>query len=210
VLPAWIREDDPALIVSVSTAESATGSSEAPSQNGSVLIGGSFFLYDADPNNPESHLVIPPDKVFIPNNAPQEVFDLLDESFSTAATKRFIPAPRSPAEQMSVSASPESAAIGVINVTDYKKYAKADGDAYSEFARTVPPGKARAASIETTHGVVRLSSEKPILFVSPITDRYLHFKEDVDDSGVQSYIASFNAGITVSDMLVKIDACYNG
>jgi hypothetical protein len=205
VLPAWIADDRPDCIISVSTAESADKTSGKTSQNGSVYIGGSFFLHDADPINPESHLVIPPDKTFFPNNMTPEVFALFDSSFAAKATRRFIPAAHNPAAKMTCLASPAYTALGVINVTDYTKYQNADKATHDAF-ESGAFGDTKAVSIETTHGVVRLSTDAPLLFVSPITDRYQSFAEDVDD--VQNYIAAFNAGIVVSEMLVELDAFF--
>jgi hypothetical protein len=205
VLPAWIADDRPDYLISVSTAESADEASKESSQNGSVYIGGSFFLYDADPNNPESHLIIPPDKEFIPNNAPQEIFALFDAAFEAKVTKRFIPAANHPAVHMTCTASPDYTAIGVINITDYTKYKEADPAAREAF-ESKGFDNAKAVSIETTHGVVRLSSDVPMLFVSPITDRYQSFADDVTD--VQNYVAAFNAGVAVSEMLVELDALF--
>jgi hypothetical protein len=205
VLPAWIADDRPDCIISVSTAESADRASAESSQNGSVYIGGAFFLYDADPNNPESHLVIPPDKTFFSNNMAPEAFALFGPAFEAKVTPRFIPAARYPAKQTRCLASPDYAAVGVINITDYAKYQNADKAARDAFDNGAFGG-AKAVSIETTHGVVRLSSDAPTLFVSPITDRYQSFSDDVTDA--QNYIAAFNAGIVVSEMLVELDAFF--
>ncbi|MDR2672281.1 MAG: hypothetical protein LBC35_03125 [Coriobacteriales bacterium] len=206
VLPSYIHADNPDYIISVSTAESAAYTSTESSENGSVYIGGSFFLHDADPDNPCSHLIIPPDKVFIPNNMNEAVFALFGGTFADGATARFIPAVRHPAAKMTCLASPDYAAVGVINITDYSMYEKADKEAREAFDHYGPADKTTAVSIETTHGVVRLSSDKPILFVSPITDRYECFQEDVTDT--QNYTVAFNAGICVGDMLVALNTYF--
>ena len=64
-----------------------------------------------------------------------------------------------------------------------------------------------AASIETTYGIVKMSATEaaadkqpcPVLFVSPITDRYRHFDDDVDDA--QNHIAGYNAALVVGVLM---------
>jgi hypothetical protein len=108
---------------------------------------------------------------------------------------------------MTCLASPYYAAVGVINITDYSQYAAADLEALDCFHNKIAPSEAEAVSIETTHGIVRLSTEKPTLFVSPITDRLGSFADDVTDT--QNYIAAFNAGIAVGEMLVILNEHFN-
>lgn len=55
-------------------------------------------------------------------------------------------------------------------------------------------------SLETTHGIVAASAGViPTIFMSPITDRYTKFAEDVDVK--QNYVAGYNAGVTVAVLL---------
>jgi hypothetical protein len=60
-------------------------------------------------------------------------------------------------------------------------------------------------SLETTHGLIRLSSNPaPFIFVSGITDSFLHFDEQVGTpalANAQNFAAAYNAGITVRYML---------
>lgn len=49
------------------------------------------------------------------------------------------------------------------------------------------------------------AKEKPTFFVSPITDRYKCFAEDVNPQGKQNTAASYNAGVTVSLLLRELD-----
>ena len=77
----------------------------------------------------------------------------------------------------------------------------------AEFAAAAPEGYT-ANSIETTHGVVKIStSGEPILFLSPITDRLNHFNEDVTDT--QNYVSAFNGGLALGELLCAL-AEYGG
>ncbi|MDR1747907.1 MAG: hypothetical protein LBR47_02480 [Spirochaetaceae bacterium] len=200
VLPAVIAGDNPDYIISVSTAESV----DTVPNNGSVFIGGTFFLFDGDPDNPESHLVI--EKELFVSNISGDLFALFDSTFSNKVSEKLIPPVNYPAPKMTCTASAGYTSIGVQNVTDYSKYEKADKQAFEAFRKNNSPKKGMPVSIETTHGVVRMCSEKPVMFVSPITDRYGCFDEDVTDT--QNYIAGFNAGIAVAEMLISLEAFF--
>lgn len=38
-----------------------------------------------------------------------------------------------------------------------------------------------------------------------ITRRYLHFNDELGTDGLQNYIAGFNAGVAVGELLLEID-----
>lgn len=68
------------------------------------------------------------------------------------------------------------------------------------------------ASVETTHGIIRLASNAPFAFISGITDRLNHFSDDVsakdgkgnDKTEAQNFAAAFNIGVYLASMLPKI------
>lgn len=81
----------------------------------------------------------------------------------------------------------------------YKEAAKAKG-----FDFGIPVG------IETTHGVVRMaagnvySADVPVIFVSPITDRFVRFDVDVtsteketEKTKKQNYVCSYKGGVAL-------------
>ena len=120
---------------------------------------------------------------------------------------KLVPPPNYPAPQLVCEGSATFTAVGSINVTDYSSYDTIDAQALEEFAAAAPEG-VTANSIETTHGVVKISTTgEPILFLSPITDRLNHFNEDVTDT--QNYVSAFNGGLALGELLCAL-AEYKG
>ena len=199
------------FVISVSTAESTLDIQKYDnvSLNGSVLFGDIYTMFDVhsmgskDPD-PQSGSYLEP-LSFHESNVNPRLFTLINKEVSDNARKKFWEQFNRPAQNMLCQASESYVSIGVINVTNYKAYPVADKAAYDSFVGGHP------ACIETTHGVVNMSVVKaqsqnsiPVLFASPITDRYLHFDEDVGSSGMQNYIAGYNAGIAVGELLMAI------
>lgn len=205
LLPGYLRQDAPDLVISVSTAESTPViQPEGTSLNGSVVLGGGFFTYDAhrfDSTSP-SHLTPPP---FAANNVREDIYRLLaGEALCRSAVQRFQTPPNTPARPMRILCDPSYIAVAAINVIHYQAYEQADPAAYT--ACVSQYGDKRPATIETTHGLVRSAAGgKPTLFVSPITDRYRHFNMDVDPAGKQNHAASHNAGVTTALLLYELD-----
>ena len=109
----------------------------------------------------------------------------------------------------------KNSCIGVVNVTNYEQYPIADGCAYGLFYKEMAKGVnfGTPIGIETTHGVVRMAAEKayggdvpPVIFVSPITDRFVRFDRDVTSTGdKQNYACSRNGGIAIAHMMKHLD-----
>ena len=206
LLPGYLRQSNPDLVISVSTAESTPCiQPEKTTQNGSVVLGGCFFTYDArrfDPTSP-SRLTPPP---FAANNVREDIYRLLaDEALRQVAVQRFQAPPNAPAGPMQILCDPGYIAIAAINVIHYQAYQQADPAAYNACAAQY--GRKYPATIETTHGLVRSAAgrETPTLFISPITDRYGQFNTDVDPEGRQNHAASYNAGVTTALLLRQLD-----
>ena len=206
VLPEYIRTDNPHLIISVSTAESTPDvQPEDTSLNGSVLMGEMFYQLDAqqyDPTSPSNLEAQPLAESFVQ----WQIYRLIQQC--TPSINKLLVCPKhvgASRHALCCAASREFTSIGVINIVHYDAYAKADPAAYEAFKKENPD--LVAASIETTHGIVKMSAAEaaggkhryPVLFVSPITDRYLHFDDDVDEA--QNYTAGYNAGIAVGVLM---------
>ena len=203
----WI-EDKIDYIISVSTSESTPegqgGDSETHSVNGCVFLGNRFFARDCsylDPTS-ESHLKVPAKFDVCPEIYPGFYEDLADEGNKERIMDGMMKVQNRPAEGLSVYADEKNACLGVINVMDYGIYGKADEATYKMFKETSPYNDI-PVGLETTHAVVKIVADKnnkiPVLFVSPITDRYLKFEEDVQ--GNQNHDCSFNAGVVVANLL---------
>src|SRR5690606_14889805 len=110
--------------------------------------------------------------------------------------------PRNPSELAVCIASKVYTAISSINVTDYAEYNWIDHEAVEHFKSVEK--RLPFNSLETTHGVIKLSSkDKPIIFISAITDRLGYFDNEVNAS--QNYVSSFNSGIVAGQLLVSLN-----
>lgn len=205
LLPGYLQDNNADLVISVSTAESTPSiQPQGRSLNGSVVLGGGFFTYDAhgfDPQSP-SHLMPPP---FAENNVDDRIYQLLAApELREEAVGRFQAPPHSPAKPMQILCDPNYICVAAINVIHYQAYEQADPEAYSACVKA--HGDKRPATIETTHGIVRMAAgDTPTIFVSPITDRYKSFAEDVDPQGQQNHAASYNSGVAVALFLRELD-----
>lgn len=205
LLPGYLRDNNADLVISVSTAESTPSvQAKGTSLNGSVVLGGGFFTFDAhrfDLQSP-SNLKAPD---FMKNNVDDRIYQLLlSTELQAEAVKRFRTPPHSPARPMQILSDPNYISVAAINVIHYQAYEQADPEAYQTCVKA--HGDKYPATIETTHGIVRMcAGDTPTIFVSPITDRYKCFAEDVDPQGQQNTAASYNAGVTVALLLQELD-----
>lgn len=207
-LPQAITDDKADLIISVSTANYPN---PEVTHNGTVVLGGNFFIHDGNPDShddPEHNLI----DTFIASNVDPAVFRLTETINARlhcypGGMSKLVPPPNCPAAQLVCKGAATFTAVGSINVTDYGCYDTIDAQALEEFAAAAPEG-VTANSIETTHGVVKISAkDAPILFLSPITDRLNHFNEDVTDT--QNYVSAFNGGLVLGELLCAL-AEYGG
>lgn len=216
VLPPVIAEDAADLIISVSTANYPyTEPGDVPvapdwleSHNGSVVLGGNFFIHDgASPDaDPDTKLKHPAVGTFIASNVNSELFQLAESvtvRLSPGGKPKMIPPPHAPSPHLKCIGDAGYSAISSVNVTDYNAYDTIDSEALGEFYRKAP-AHCTPNSIETTHGVVKICTrEEPILFLSPITDRLNHFNDDVTDA--QNYVAAFNGGLVLGELLCLLN-----
>ncbi|MBB6144379.1 hypothetical protein HNQ77_002331 [Silvibacterium bohemicum] len=195
----------PDLVVAVGTASSAT---VTPNRNGGVAIGTSVFLHDAHPDgqNPSSTWKGPTDQLITSSISPT-LFGQLASFDAGSALLHFLPVKRNPSDSPVVTAGITDVALGTLNVTNYGDYKFKDPETVAAFTAAGLP--VHPASVETTHGLIRLAyPDAPFLFVSTITDRFTYFDGDV--SGVpmndaQNTPAAYNAGITLRWMFANLD-----
>ena len=202
-------EDRIDYIISVSTSESTPesqgGDSDTHSVNGCVFLGNRFFARDCRDKDPssDSHLKVPDKFDICPEIYPGFYKDLsVEDTKKKIADGMSDKVPNKKADSMFVDADEKNASLGVINVIDYLKYEEADEATYEKFKKTSPYNYI-PVGLETTHAVVKMAADEnykiPVLFVSPITDRYLRFNDDV--KGKQNYYCSYNAGVVVANLL---------
>lgn len=197
VLGPVLKKEDPDLIIAVGTA----GYPDEKSVNGSVVIGANFFLFDGHPGNPRSRLSHPDFGKCLKSNVNDEIFSLVNQEFRNQVESKFIATPRNPAEHAVCMASKVYTTISTVNITDYDEYNWVDDKAISSY--NAVENELPIRSSETTLGIVKLSTDKPIIFMAPITDLLGNF--DTEITPTQNYVASFNAGIVLGQLLCSLN-----
>ncbi|MFL5614824.1 MAG: hypothetical protein ACJ796_14270 [Gemmatimonadaceae bacterium] len=194
----------PDLVIAVGTAEFPD---PAVSANGNVVIGTKVFMVDGhakDPN-PLSKWSDSRFEQLIDSKLPRSVFEQLVKFDIPAACNRFLAVPLTPAATPWVLADYINVGLAAVNVTDYSEYGLVDPRTAKTFWSKV--NNAKAASIETTHAIIRVQSESPFLFVSAIVDRFGQFDQEVNPrSHSQNTAAAHNAGVVVSWLLNRLDS----
>jgi len=195
----------PDLVIAVGTAGTAT---EVPNRSGGVAVGGQVFLHNAhlpntDDANPKSDWADPRQETLIPPSIDKRFFEQIAAFDSASALLHFLPLKRNVSPSPIITIGLKDVGLGTLNVTDYNEYKFKDPDTVASYMAqglSDPP-----VSLETTHGLIRLASDPaPFLFVTGITDVFLHFDEQVGVPALadaQNFAAAYNAGVTVRYML---------
>ena len=93
--------------------------------------------------------------------------------------------------------------VGVVNVWNSADYAWTDKEALAIFEETT--GSNRTESIETTHGVIRLSLGAHFLYVSGIANAVGKFSVEVKPNPYsQNFAAAHNAAIAVAWLIPEL------
>jgi len=205
LLPKVFCGGTPDLLIAVGTASSAT---ESPNRNGGVAIGTAVFLHDAHPNgeNPLSNWSGPSDQL-ITSPITTKLFSQVASFDAASALLHFMPLRRNTSDAPVVTVGFDDVALGTLNVTNYGDYKYKDPGTVAAYLKS---GSAnRAVSIETTHGLIRLSCpQAPFLFLSSITDRFGYFDGDVSAPALadaQNTAAAYNAGVVLRWIFAYLD-----
>ena len=231
----------PECIFSVSTCESTyeaqggetdDGKPER-SANGCVFVGGRYFMADCREINiggeasslPIGRLGPEDDTRYYPLQVgvAELLAQLNDPTLVKTIGESLHAVPNFSAKPLVYASGAEKCCVGVVNVTNYKQYPIADGFAYGLFYKEAAKKKSEGEEIgtpigiETTHGVVRMAAEAkyganvPVIFVSPITDRFVRFDKDVTSTvgktgfESQNYASSYNSGVALAHMMKFLD-----
>jgi hypothetical protein len=195
----------PALVIAVGTAATPVN---LGSYNGSVTFGTNVFLhnpYAGDPDLSPSKWHDPEhmDRV-LGSSIPDKFFDDLS-SFTSPITDvhdRLLQPPGLPAGDRALIADRHGVAVSSVNVVDAAQYAKTDTEA---LVSAQAHGAEAIVSLETTHGVIRVQSEAPFVFISGITNRVGHFTdENLAFPYRQNFVAAHNAAISLAWVLPKL------
>jgi len=185
----------------------AVGTAAFPSEtshNGSVVVGTKIFMHNADPDNPNSRWSVGPFDTILDSTLDKTGFDLV-AAIDSHVFDLFLVAPLNPALKGGLIADYGFVGLGSVNVTDYKKYAQADKATLDAYMASQDPNAAK--SLETTHGLIRVQSQAPFVFVSGVADRVEHFGDEVSPrSYAQNTTAAHNAGVILAWMIPKINS----
>jgi hypothetical protein len=174
------------------------------SKNGSIVIGSNIFVYDASPELPADKKYFRSDfGKLIPSDINSLYFDQLNIGLSTLSVKMYfekkaLVPPINPSPYCQIFADKTIVAVSDVNVKSYADYKTADKaalDAYAVLKSTAVP-----YSVETTHGLTRLETEKSnFIFVTAVTDRDAYFDNEVTPrSSAQNFSCCFNGGLLIS------------
>jgi hypothetical protein len=196
-LPKIFAFGNPDMVIAVGTA----GFIGETSYNGSVVSGAEFFVHDAKPPVTSSHFTHPDLEKLLPGNVHKDLFHpvkgIFTSEFKYHSEAKMLSTPNHPSQRPLCIAGHNYTALSFVNITDYKDYAWADHEgieAYNSHGFKSPIG-----SVETTHGLIKLATPKPIFFLSGITDRIGHFNMEV--TPLQNYVAAFNCGIVAGQII---------
>jgi hypothetical protein len=202
-LPNIFVGQKPDMVIAIGTAAFPSETSE----NGNVVVGTNIFLHNADPKNPYSNWNGGPFDTVIDSALVQSAFASIT-SIDSAALDHFLVTPLNEAAKVKLITGCNYVALGTINVTDPKKYSLADKETRDAYETKNDPEFSK--SLETTHGLIRVQSEAPFIFISGITNRVGHFADEVNPRQyAQNSTAAHNAGVVLAWMIPKIDEFYN-
>ncbi|MDQ3809953.1 MAG: hypothetical protein M3336_06645 [Chloroflexota bacterium] len=207
VLPrAYAAGKVPDFVVSVSTA-SYPGDT---TMNGCVVVGSDVLLYDPYADTLKQSSPWGPRIGFLQTSpAAAQAFDIVTHELRDQSgvrhqiESRLLPVPLDPASERLLLAAPNYLSLSIVNVTEHREYAWADR-AGLQAARAAAP-RSPIGSLETTHGLVRLQSEAPFVFVSGIADRVGSLAIEVTSREyAQTVAAAHNAGIATAWFLPAV------
>lgn len=199
--------DEIALVVAFGTAGYPSGLSK----NSSIVIGSNLFIYNTHPGgtNEESKWDDERFGKLIESNVSADTVNKLRLLLSDYVTKSFfekrlLRTPLNSPEIQEVIFDKEILALSNVNVTKYNEYKEFDEKGLNAVKIAVP-NKA-VASVETTHGVIRLhAADKPFLFISSIVDRVGYFDTEVDPKeNAQNFSGAFNGGIFIGWLITQL------
>jgi hypothetical protein len=165
------------------------------------------FLHNGHPNgeNPDSNWQGGPFDKVLDGGLDEETFDGFTDfdAVNPPVASRFFLPPLNPSQGVLV-CDATSVALGTLNVTDPSEYDKTDKATIAAYQAAADPTK--SASLETTHGLIRVQSEAPFLFISGIVNRVGYFGQEVAPRLYsQNTAGANNAGVALAWLLPRID-----
>ena len=205
VLPAAIASGTtPDLVIAFGTA----GSRPGLHINGCVVVGRRVYIHDAYNGVADRTGLWTPSKedLVIESDLPVGVIQGISPESKHSAEARLLPPPIDPANPLLVMAGDGFISLGHVNCTNYDEYAWSPQRAIESFNDNAS-GSGEIGSVESTHGLIRLVSEAPFLYVSGIADPVGLFNLQVTPRVyAQNTAAAHNAAIALAWLLPDVIA----
>jgi hypothetical protein len=196
--------EKPALVIALGTACTPV---DFQNRNGCVAVGTDVFMHNARAGCPTSSSNLQSfyyDQLLKSSISP-ETFAAISAMDVTSAVTAFLPVPTNASAVTNITIGYGAVALNTINVTDPACYAVCDKMTLDAFESQRLKGS--PVSLETTHGLIRIQSDSPFLFVSGIVNRYQKFADDVGPRpNGQNTAGAYNAGVCVTWMLAALDS----
>jgi hypothetical protein len=177
------------------------------SENGNVVVGTKVFMHNAHPSgtNAASQWDVGPFDKVVDSPLDQSAFIAITPPADAA--NYFLVPPLNPAGTECPFTGYSNVALGTVNVTDDKEYSQKDLETLNAYQSKYD--HACAKSLETTHGLIRVQSEAPFIFISGLANRMGQFTYEVKPRMyAQNTTAAHNAGIVLAQMIPKIDSLF--
>jgi hypothetical protein len=205
VLPAAIAAGTPPdLVIAFGTA----GSRPGLHINGCVVVGRRAYINDAYKADVDRTGMWTPPKAntVIESDLPVSVMQGISSGSKHSAEARFLPPPITPANPLLLMAGDGFISIGHVNCTNYDEYAWSPQCAVESFNDNASR-LGEIGSVESTHGLIRLISEAPFLYVSGIVVTVGLFNVQVTPRVyAQNTVAAHNAAIALAWLLPDVIA----
>lgn len=198
------RHQDPGLVIALGTACTPI---DIQNRNGSVAIGTSVFMHNgrAGCSTSTSNLQSPYFDQLLESSITPQMFAAIAAMDVTSAANRLLPVPTNASAVIDISIGLGDVALNTINVTDPACYASCDNSTLEAFKALHL--KNQPVSLETTHGLIRIQSDSPFLFISGIVNRFQKFSSDVVPRlNAQNTAGAYNAGVAATWLLAALDA----
>ena len=205
VLPAAIAfGNTPNLVIAFGTA----GSRPDLSINGCVVVGSRVYVHDAfEAKVDRTGMWTPPkSNMVIESDLPANVIQGISPESRHSAEARFLSPPVANANLLLMMVGNGFISIGHVNTINYDDYAWSPLRAVESFNDNASES-GEIGSIESTHGLIRLISELPFLYVSGIAATVGLFNVQVTPRVyTQNTVAAHNAAIALAWLLPDVIA----
>ncbi len=205
VLPAAIAAGPtPDLVIAFGTA----GSRQGLQINGCVVVGRRVYIHDAYKAAADRRGMWRPPKedTVIESDLPVSGIQAFSLDSRHSAEARFFQPPVAPADHLHVLAGNGFISVGHVNCMNYDDYAWSPIRAVDSFNDNAS-GVGELGSVESTHGLIRLVSAAPFLYVSGIAATVGLFNYHVTPRVyAQNTVAAHNAAIALAWLLPDVIA----